>query len=75
MPSIVIVAKYLSPFLVTPIKPVAALGFPRFFWVVSEEDEEKEDEDEPEDDEEEEDEEGEDAEEENSSLSCSVMFG
>jgi hypothetical protein len=35
---------YFSPFLYTPIKPVVALGFPRFFLVVEEDEEEDEDE-------------------------------
>ena len=60
MPSIVARAWYFSPYLYTPIKPVAALGFPRFFGLVKEEEEEDEDEDDDEDD----DEEGEDDEDE-----------
>ena len=49
--SIQICAMYFSPFLDTPIKPVVALGFPRFFWVVEEEEEEEDEEDEDEEDE------------------------
>jgi hypothetical protein len=48
---------YCSPFLCTPIKPVVALGFPRFFGVVEVEEEDEEDEDEEDEDDEDEDEE------------------
>jgi hypothetical protein len=43
--------------LCTPIKPVVALGFPRFFGVVEVEEEDEEDEDEEDEDDEDEDEE------------------
>ena len=57
MPSILISALNFSPALYTPIKPVVALGFPRFLVVVKEEEDEEEEEDEDEEDEEDEDEE------------------
>ena len=37
-----ICALYFFPTLFTPIKPVVACGFPCFFWVVEEADEEEE---------------------------------
>jgi hypothetical protein len=58
VPSIVISAMYFSPYLYTPIKPVAALGFPRFFGVVEEEDEDEDDDEEGEDGEDEDEEDG-----------------
>ena len=58
MPSIVARAWYFSPYLYTPIKPVAALGFPRLFGVVEEENEDEDDDEEGEDDEDEDEEDG-----------------
>jgi hypothetical protein len=57
VPSILVFATYFSPLLCTPIKPVVALGFPRFFVVVKEEEDEEDEEDEDEEDEEDEEEE------------------